>query len=82
MKAGYTMDLFGNEHPVAGSQGAPVQLSAFDHAAERAAIDSGRAVSQERVELVAPAPVGGRCAIHGTPNLLQHGGGYSCPRCS
>ena len=59
--AGYTIDLFGNEHPAASSQGASLQLSVFDHAAERAAIDSGRPVSQERTELLAPASKAGTC---------------------
>jgi len=46
-------DLFGNEHPCSYTPANPVQLDVFDHAAERAAIESGRPVSQERSMLIA-----------------------------
>lgn len=49
------VDLFGNVTvPRNVPTAAPIALSLFDHAAERAVITSGRPVSQERAELVAP----------------------------
>jgi hypothetical protein len=64
-------DLFGNESPAPRSSvtvPAPIALELFDHAAERAAIASGRAVSQERAELIAPGTV--------TPATLELGARY------
>lgn len=47
--------LFGEEVPVAGLPSPrAVALDLFDAAAERRALESGRPVSQERAELVAP----------------------------
>jgi hypothetical protein len=48
-------DLFGNEHPEPrGPQGSPVSLALIDAAAERNALASGRPVSQQPTEILAP----------------------------
>jgi hypothetical protein len=45
-------DLFGNEHPEPPENPAPaIRLSLLVHAAERAALESGRPLSQERAAL-------------------------------
>lgn len=60
------VDLFGNERVVSKTEKA-VALDLFDAAAEQRALETGRAKSQERTEIVAPAKVlivDGRCACH------------------
>jgi hypothetical protein len=47
------LDLFGNAHPAKGDK-PPVTLGLFEHAAERAALASGRPLSQELGELRSP----------------------------
>lgn len=50
-------DLFGNEHPDPAPRdhaGPKVQLDLLTHAAERAALSTGRPLSQERTEITAP----------------------------
>lgn len=68
------LDLFGNDRPYCALQAAPaVQLGLVEHAAEHAALRSGRPVSQERCEILAPiererceaAGERGSCACHG-----------------
>lgn len=54
----FSPDLFGSERPLPRTAlrpaDTPIPLSLFDHAAELAAIETGRAVSQEHAEVVAP----------------------------
>lgn len=68
-------DLFGNDHPEKVGALAPThQTSLIDHAAEVAALASGRPVSQERAELVAPpGPLG---SITRDENGVHLGEGY------
>jgi hypothetical protein len=51
------LDLFGNERPASAGCSKPAGRGAslFDAASERVALASGRARSQERAEIVAPA---------------------------
>ncbi len=56
-----TTDLFGNERWEPGAATSePTVLSLFDAAAEANALASGRALSQERAEIIAP-PGGAPC---------------------
>jgi hypothetical protein len=48
------LDLFGNERPAKHGAPAPVVLDLFDAAAEGAALETGRAKSQEHANLMAP----------------------------
>jgi hypothetical protein len=77
------IDLFGNDHPEPAGKAAPaVQLGLVEHAAERAALRSGRPVSQERSEIVAPIERYDRCVAGGeTGPLHEHqcdGEGCTC----
>lgn len=77
-------DLFGNERPASAPIGKPIGLDLFNAAAEKKAMTSGRPVSQEKAEILAPNPVTTPvCPVHGIPMLLESGGAhkYCCLRC-
>jgi hypothetical protein len=82
MSAAYDLDLFGNERPFKRGIPAtkPVALSLLDFAAERAALASGRPVSQERVEIANgdDGPVGYFCICSGFIGANARG---VCDRC-
>lgn len=76
------IDLFGNAHPEPAGKAAPaMQLGLVEHAAERAALRSGRPVSQERSEIVAPIERYDRCQAGGESWASEHqcdGEGCTC----
>jgi hypothetical protein len=65
----FDLDLFGNERPTTRgvAKAAPVALDLLTYGSEVAALASGRAVSQERAEIVAPddGPYGYFCICSG-----------------
>ena len=75
----FDVDLFGNERPARRGPSSPaVRLNLFDAVAEASALASGRAVSQERAEVVGGDAACRTCGA-GRASHASNGSVMLCP---